>query len=111
MRRASLLGLALVGVLSLTLSCARLPEANEFHVGLTRTQLLDRYGQPAQTQRFHKTGDNIFGPIEEFWPKIPRGSMVEIWAYRVTNGTVELYFIDGAQQVQGTGFAPTGAVF
>ena len=39
------------------------------------------------------------------------GSTVEIWAYRVQGGTVELYFVDGSAGVQGMGFAPVGAVF
>lgn len=38
-------------------------------------------------------------------------SQVEIWAYEVEGGTVELYFIDASERVQGGGFAPHGAVF
>jgi len=39
------------------------------------------------------------------------GSSVEIWAYRVQGGSVELYFVDESARVQGVGFAPLGAVF
>ena len=39
------------------------------------------------------------------------GSSVEVWVYRVEGGSVELYFIDASERVQGTGFAPEGAVF
>ena len=31
--------------------------------------------------------------------------------YRVEGGTVELYFVDGSQEVRGTGFASEGALF
>ena len=109
--RMLMTGLALLGILGLVVGCVHVPEAKEFRVGLTRTELRDTFGPPAHTQTLIKTSDVIFGPLEDFWPRVPRGSMVEIWAYRVSNGTVELYFVDDSAQVQGTGFVPTGAVY
>lgn len=87
------------------------PKASDFHVGATRTEILETYGTPLQEQSVHKTGNAIWGPIEEFWSQVPLGSTVDVWSYAVQGGSVELYFIDGSGRVQGIGFAPEGAVF
>lgn len=100
--------LAAVSILS---GCTRLPAPGEFQPGATRSSILERHGPPASTQTITKTGDAIWGPIENFWPRVARGIVVEVWAYRVEGGTVELYFVDGSQEVRGTGFAPEGALF
>lgn len=91
--------------------CQGRPAASEFRVGASRAELLDAYGPPAHRQSVTKKGEAIWGPIETFWQQVPEGSTVEIWAYPVEGGTLELYFVDGSERVQGTGFAPEGAVF
>jgi hypothetical protein len=93
------------------LHCSQAPDSAEFRLGATRDEVLERFGPPLRKQSFVKTGAGIWGPIEDFWPRVPMGSTVEVWAYAVEGGTVELYFVDSAQRVQGIGFAPTGAVF
>jgi len=93
------------------LTCLAAPEASDFRVGATREELLASFGAPARQQSLVKTGAAIWGPIEEFWDQVPLDSSVEIWSYPVADGSVELYFIDGSDRVQGTGFAPEGAVF
>jgi hypothetical protein len=97
--------------LALVLGCAPLPDAAQFQPGLSRAQLLDRFGPPAHRKSFHKTGEGIWGPIENFWPSVPRGRTVEIWTYPVHGGSVELYFVDGSERVQGAEFSPEGAVY
>lgn len=97
--------------LVLGLACSNTPKPSDFHVGATRKEVLETFGVPSREQSFVKTGEAIWGPIEEFWSQVPLNSTVEIWAYRVQGGTVELYFVDGSERVQGTGFAPEGAVF
>ncbi len=71
----------------------------------------DTKQHPGTTRAITKTGDAIWGPIENFWPRVARGSVVEVWAYRVEGGTVELYFVDGSQEVRGTDFATEVALF
>jgi hypothetical protein len=92
-------------------ACSGLPEADEFQVGASRSDLLDEHGAPNGRQTLIKRDDAIWGPIEDFWHQVPVASSVEIWTYAVEGGTVELYFVDGSDHVQGTGFAPQGAVF
>lgn len=80
-------------------------------MGATRQEILASFGPPAREQSLTKTGEAIWGPIEEFWSQVPLNSTIEIWAYAVEGGTLELYFIDASERVQGKGFAPHGAVF
>lgn len=95
-------------------SCSETPDkpaAAEFRVGATRLEILQAFGPPAQEQLLHKSSNPIWGPIEDFWPQVPIGSKVQIWSYEVQGGRLELYFVDGSSLVQGTGFAPEGAVY
>ena len=108
------LGQLLVIFLLAFAGCSRTiekPEASQFHIGATRVEILDSFCAPRQEQSFHKTGNAIWGPIEEFWPEVPLGSTVEVWSYSVQDGSIELYFIDGSSRAQGIGFEPEGAVF
>ena len=93
------------------LACSNTPSPGDFRIGATRTEILESFGPPVRQETFHKTGEAIWGPIEDFWDRAPLNSTVEVWAYRVEGGTVELYFVNASDQVQGTGFAPEGAVF
>lgn len=111
MRRLLASRVPLIVALLLGPACSETPLASDFRVGATRAEVLEAFGTPSQEQSFVKTGDAIWGPIEDFWSRVPLESSVEIWAYRVEGGTVELYFVDGSERVQGTGFAPEGAVF
>jgi hypothetical protein len=92
-------------------ACPRTPETSDFRPGMARSRIVQQFGPPATRQTFHKSSEAIWGPIEDFWSRVPVGSTVEVWSYRVRGGSVELYFVDGSEQVQGTAFAPEGAVF
>ena len=101
------LGIALF----LTLACSNTPSPGDFRVGATRAEIVEVFGAPVRKQTIVKKGNAIWGPIEDFWSRVPLDSTVEVWAYRVEGGAIELYFVDESDQVQGTGFAPEGAVF
>jgi hypothetical protein len=102
---------AVAVALGVCLACSGLPNAGEFQVGASRSELLKQHGAPIRQQTLVKRDNAIWGPIEDFWQQVPVGSSVEIWAYPAEGGTVELYFVDGSDHVQGTGLAPQGAVF
>jgi hypothetical protein len=93
------------------LACGAAPDLADFRVGMDRASVRAEFGAPSQVQEIVKTEEAIFGPIEEFWDSVDPGSTVEIWHYGVQGGTVELYFVDGSDAVQGVGFAPEGAVY
>ena len=99
------------------------PQHSEFSVGMSRSEILSRFGEPRRTQSLTKSGDEIWGAIEEFWPQIRRGAIVEIWAYdsRIQlidaereidqQGQTELYFVEDSETVTGIGFHVSGAVY
>ncbi len=98
-------------VASTILACSDLPGPDAFKAGVSREQLLETYGTPSREQTFIKKDEAIWGPIEDFWVRVPLNSSVEVWTYRVKGGSIELYFIDKSAEVQGTGFAPDGVDF
>jgi len=98
------------------------PRHEDFRVGMARSIIVEQFGPPEHVQTFRKSNDAVWGPIEDFWTKVPFGSTVEIWSYRSGNrvmegspdrfpGKTELYFIDGSKTVQGIGFSMDGAVY
>ena len=103
-------------------SCNSLPDHRDFAVGMTRTDVLERFGEPSRSSNMRKADNAVWGPIEDFWSRIPVGGTVEIWFYRTTHesaagsgnrktGTTEIYFVDGSPTVSGRGFAPDGVVY
>jgi hypothetical protein len=93
----------------------------DFELGMARSEVLSRFGQPEDQQILFKSSNAIFGPIEDFWPRVPEGAKVEIWSYKSTqsnsgalggiSGSTELYFVNGSNTVDGIGFAVKGAVY
>ncbi len=96
---------------SVVLACSNSPRPGDFQVGATRQQVLESFGAPSLRQTYSKQDDAIWGPIEDFWARVPLNSTVEVWSYQVKGGTVELYFVDESERVQGKGFAPEGVVY
>jgi len=99
------------------------PSHSEFKTGMTRSEILSKFGKPQQTQTLTKTGEPIWGPIEDYWPRVPIGATVEIWSYdshmipehdgdtSEQPGQSELYFVNDSNEVTGTGFHFAGAVY
>ena len=104
-------GSAAVVLLAATLACTSPPDETEFNVGMTRSELIEQFGEPAAKQSIVKTSLHVFGPIETLWSSLPDQTQVEIWSYPVEGGSVELYFLNGADAASGRGFAPTGVVY
>ncbi len=92
-----------------------LPVYADFRVGMERLELKRTFGEPLQVTTFRKTGDAIWGAIEDYWPTVPAGSTVEVWSYASRGdsgmGRTELYFLDGATTVSAKGFSPEGVVY
>ena len=105
-----LITMMLIATLML-LACKPEPRPSDFRIGMARQTIITSFGEPDQRQSLVKSGSGIFGPIETFWSSVPEGATIEIWSYQVSDGMVELYFVNGSAEVQGTGFAPTGAVY
>jgi hypothetical protein len=114
-------GFLLVTVIALVACGPHLPRHSEFTVGMSRSEILGKYGKPQRTQTVSKTGDHIWGPIEDIWPRVPHGATVDIWSYdsrlisrgegveHEQSGHTELYFVNESSQVSGIGFRIEGA--
>jgi hypothetical protein len=102
-----------------SIACYSAPDHADFSIGMSRPEVVERFGEPDHTQTLRKTDASIWGAIESFWAEVPMGSEVEVWSYSTRmeaaggdgSATTELYFVDGSYTVQGIGFAPRGAVF
>ncbi len=92
-------------------ACTKPMSAAEFDAGMSRQEVIDRFGEPDRRQTIVKRDEAIWGAIEDFWQQVPTDSTVLIWTYPVDGGSVELYFIGESMTVDGVGFAPEGAVF
>ena len=115
--RALVFGLACV-----LFACDAAPRHDEFSTGMERDVIQERFGEPLRSREMRKTSEGVWGPIEDFWSRVPLGSTVEIWSYRTTHewmagsdedepGVTELYFVDASRTVSGLGFAPDGVVY
>ena len=113
----------LIALLALIACGPREPSHSEFTIGMSRSELRDKFGEPQQTQTLTKTSEPIWGPIEDYWSQVPLGATVEIWSYdsRMINkgsgstseqpGQTELYFVNDSNEVNGIGFHVEGAVY
>lgn len=111
MHRSRVLCAAGFAVFFLPLACTTPSGEAAFEVGMSREAVVERFGAPQRHTSIRKTDEPIWGAIEDFWETVPVGSLIEIWYYAVEGGTVELYFVDGAEAVGGKAFAPEGAVY
>ena len=89
------------------------PNANDFRIkSWSQTQVRAGFGEPKLTQSFTKTGNPVWGEIQNVWHKVPQGATVDIWVYEVQGGgNIELYFIRPSSLVWEVGFAPEGTVY
>jgi len=105
-------------------SCSEsIPDHGQFSVGMTRDEVLERFGKPQRTQVMTKSGEGIWGPIEKYWAEIPLGAKVEIWGFNseITMeapegaynqaGQTELYFVNDSNNINGLGFYIKGVVY
>lgn len=106
----------MLGILSVLLFTAlsTAEESNIFwsiEVGQSKTEIKALLNEPYEIKTFEKTGKPIWGPEEEFWDRIPNGTLLEVWRYRNEHGHLNLYFIDGDEFLKYKAFAPRGVVY
>jgi hypothetical protein len=90
---------------------------------MTRDEVLEKFGKPQSTQLMTKSGEGVWGAIEEYWAEIPLGAKVELWRFDSEivmeapegnykqAGQTELCFVDDSDKVNGLGFYIKGAVY
>ena len=114
---------ALISLVTLIACGPHVPNHSEFAIGMSQSEILDKFGEPQQTQTLTKSGEPIWGAIEEYWSQVPMNATVEIWSYNsdmITKqnggtseqqGQTELYFVNDSNEVTGIGFHIEGAVY
>ena len=63
--------------LVLGLACSNTPKPSDFRVGATREEVLETFGAPSRERSFFKSGEAIWGPIEEFWSRCHALGLIE----------------------------------
>ena len=101
----------IMGATLLLAACSETPTM-KFQVGITQSELIERYGRPDTTQQMIKQSEAIWGAIESYWDQnLDSGDVVTIWYYASQTGTWELYFRNNDSLVGGVAFAPEGVVY
>jgi len=85
--------------------------SHRMRVGQTKQEILAILGLPDHKESFTKSGRPIWGPEEEFWDRIPDGTRLEAWSYQKEPGQLNLYFLNGHDQLDYKAFAPKGRVY
>ncbi|MGI9534246.1 MAG: hypothetical protein ACR2NW_04795 [Thermodesulfobacteriota bacterium] len=80
-------------------------------VGQTMNQIRINLGEPQDIKLIKRHGGPIWGPEEEFWDKIPLGSNLEVWQYKIPNGHLSLYFINSDNTLSFIAFSPKGVIY
>ncbi|GEM_PF-1045436 len=89
----------LVLLTSLTLSCAN-PGIKQLNcIGLNKTEIIKRFGEPDDIQYEKKTSLYLHGPMEAFWDEIQLGESIEIWIFSVPEGEKRLYYLPSGKEV------------
>ena len=79
--------------------------------GQTKEDVKRILGKPYEVLIITKTKGPIWGPEEEFWDKIPNGSVMEMWRYENETGNLNLYFKGDKKVLAYKAFAPEGVVY
>lgn len=83
----------------------------QIKIGQTKNQIKEIFGEPYEINLITKNQEHIWGPQEDFWHQIPKGSKIVIWQYNERDGYILLYFIDGSNHLSYKVFAPKGVTY
>ena len=96
---------------ALLVACRDEPATPKFTVGMSKSILVVKFGEPAQSIRMTKHSEAIWGAIESYWSTLDVGDDVTIWQYPGKDGTWELYFRNDDTLLNGVAFAPEGVIY
>jgi len=85
--------------------------SNIVQLGQTKKQIRKNLGEPYVIKFIKRHYAPIWGPEEEFWHKIPLGSNLEVWRYKMPSGHLSLYFINTDNTLSYIAFSPKGVVY
>ncbi len=79
--------------------------------GQSKQALLKLFGDPYEKKIVIKSQRFIWGPEEDFWDKIPMATRLERWSYNISDGHLNLYFLEEGGTLDYIAFAPKGVVY
>lgn len=91
--------------------CSNGPLSDSVSVGQGKDEIRKILGEPQSVETSIKRNEVIWGPEEEFWDDIPKGSELEKWCYEQSDGNLNLYFVDGRDKLGYKAFVPKGVVY
>ncbi len=83
----------------------------KIEAGQPKQTILKILGNPYKMQNTVKHDEYIWGREEAFWDKIPMGVQLEVWSYNFPDGYLNLYFVNGSEELNYKAFAPKGVVY
>ena len=98
-------------VVAVCVGCDGEVERARVEVGQSKDAIRGILGEPDETTTHTKQNEHIWGPEEAFWDEIAMGAELEVWTYRLDDGQLNLYFVDGSDELSFRAFAPTGVVY
>lgn len=79
--------------------------------GQSKQTIIELLGKPIEKNIIVKHNRFIWGPEEEFWDDIRMETRLEIWKYKLSDGNLNLYFINGGEHLDYRAFAPKGVIY
>ena len=80
--------------------------------GMSRLEVQQALGEPAETELFIKQTESIWGPQEEWWHRVALGDTLHTWSYEFPGeGSFAVYFLSDSDTVTFTAFMPEGVVY
>lgn len=83
----------------------------KIEIGQSKQTIQKFLGPPGKITNTIKRNKYIWGPEERFWDEIPMGAKLEVWNYTFSDGGLNLYFVDGSEELNYLAFAPKGVVY
>ena len=83
----------------------------KIEAGQSKQTIQELLGPPGKITNTTKHNKYIWGPEERFWDEIPMGAKLEVWSYTFSDGSLNLYFVDGSEKLNYLAFAPKGVVY
>ncbi|MEK6692933.1 MAG: hypothetical protein AABY44_05850 [Nitrospirota bacterium] len=80
-------------------------------IGQSKQTIRELLGPPDRIINSTKRNKYIWGPEELFWDEIPMGAKLEVYSYMFSDGGLNLYFVDGSEELNYIAFAPKGVVY
>ena len=92
-------------------ACRIISYTSRIEVGTSQSRVTKLLGDPDEINLIEKQTEIIWGPEESWWETLDKGDQIEIWIYHYPEGTYQIYFLNGSDQVEFEAFLEKGVVY